>query len=118
MGWGTLSAMAFPLNIAFTYDSISEWSTQGFTEAECAQFQTEETIDRIAAALANIGTVDRVGTLKSLVQRLATGIRQPWDIVFNYSESFGGIGREGHVPGLLEAYGYNYTFSDSSVLTL
>ncbi|PPR02562.1 hypothetical protein CVT24_001943 [Panaeolus cyanescens] len=107
-----------PLNIAFTYDSISEWLAQGLTKEECAQFQTDETLDAIAAALAQLGTVERIGTLKSLVQRLGSGVRQPWDIVFNFSESIGGLGKEGHVPGLLEAYQYNYTFSDSSVLAL
>ena len=44
----------------------------------------------------------RIGNVKSLVQRLAAGER--WDMVFNICEGMFGIGREAQVPALLDAY--------------
>ena len=58
----------------------------------------------------------RIGNVKSLVQRLAAGER--WDMVFNICEGMFGLGREAQVPALLDAYEIPYTFSGPLILAL
>lgn len=103
--------------IGLTFDLVDEYLARGWTQEEAAEFDRTETIDAIQGALERIGhTVDRIGGLRRLVERLARGDR--WDLVFNIAEGSEGFGREAEVPCLLEAYGIPYTFSDPLTLTL
>ena len=105
------------LKIAFTYDSCSDWIARGYSPGQCAEFQDDETIESIAASLRKLGTVEMVGGVKSLAKRLVSS--QPdWDLVFNFCEGYGTLGREAQVPALLEAWDIPFTFSDSATLAL
>lgn len=105
------------LHIGITYDLRQEYRNLGFSEEDSAEFDAEETIDAIAAALESPGRrLTRIGGVKSLVGRLTAG--ETWDIVFNLAEGCGSLSREAQVPALLDAYGIPYTFSDATVLGL
>ena len=105
------------LKIAFTYDSCSDWIARGYSPGQCAEFQDDETIEGIAASLRKLGTVEMVGGVKSLAKRLVSS--QPdWDLVFNFCEGYGTLGREAQVPALLEAWDIPFTFSDAATLAL
>jgi D-alanine-D-alanine ligase len=99
------------MRIGFTYDLRADYLAQGFGEEETAEFDQPGTIDAIADAIASIGhVVDRIGSARALVERLAKGDR--WDLVFNIAEGLSGFGREAQVPAILDVYGIPYTFAD------
>jgi D-alanine-D-alanine ligase len=105
------------MRIGLTYDLRSEYRARGYSEDETAEFDREETIEALDAALNRLGhPTDRVGNVWSLVERLAAGSR--WDLVFNIAEGMIGIGREAQVPAILDAYDVAYTFSDPLVMSL
>lgn len=106
-----------PLKLAFTYDRQAEWIEQGFSMDECLEFQDDKTIEAIASALRELGTVEMVGSAKSLTKRLAAS-KHDWDLVFNFCEGYGTVGREAQVPAILEAHGIPFTFSDSAAMAL
>jgi D-alanine-D-alanine ligase len=103
--------------IGLTYDLRSEYLAAGYGEEETAEFDQEDTVAAIEAALAEAGhRTERIGRLHRLVAQLAGGAR--WDLVFNIAEGLHGIGREAQVPALLDAYEIAYTFSDPLVMSL
>lgn len=103
--------------VGLTYDLRSEYLAAGYGEEETAEFDHEDTVAAIEAALAKLGhRTERIGRLHRLVARLAGGAR--WDLVFNIAEGLFGIGREAQVPALLDAYEIAYTFSDPLVMSL
>jgi len=105
------------LKIGLTYDLRDEYLAEGYSEEETAEFDRRETIEAIEEALWIDGLqTDRIGNVRALVSRLASGNR--WDMVFNIAEGLYGFGREAQVPALLEAYGIPYTFSDPLVLSM
>jgi D-alanine-D-alanine ligase len=105
------------MRIGLVYDLRSEYLAQGYSEDETAEFDREETIEAIDAALRRLGhDTERVGNVHRLVERLAAGGR--WEVVFNIAEGLVGIGREAQVPALLDAYRIPYTFSDPLVMSL
>ena len=105
------------MTIGVTFDLQVDYLERGYTEEETAEFDTGETIAGLVGAIESLGhTVVRIGSVTSLVQRLAAGER--WDLVFNYAEGMFGLGREAQVPALLDAYRIPYTFSDTVVMAL
>jgi len=105
------------MRIGLTYDLRSEYLAQGYSKDETAEFDKEETVDGIQAALDALGhETERIGNIRQLVNRLAEGRR--WDLVFNIAEGLYGIGREAQVPALLDAYNIPYTFSDPLTMSL
>ncbi len=105
------------MHIGLTYDLRNEYLAEGWSEAETAEFDRDDTIEAIDIALRQIGhKTDRVGRLSKLVTRLARGDR--WDLVFNIAEGMFGKAREAQVPALLDAYRIPYTFADPAVLML
>ncbi len=105
------------MKIGMTYDLRNDYIEMGYSEEETAELDTAETIEAIECVLCKLGhTTERIGGIKSLVNRLAKGER--WDLVFNISEGIKGISRESQVPALLDAYDIPYTFSDPLVLAL
>lgn len=104
-------------SVALIYDLIDDYLELGLSHEQAAEFDTRETIDAVAAAIAAAGhTVDLVGNLPALVVRLAQGAR--WDVAFNLAEGRFGLARESQVPALLEAYGIPFTFSAPDVLVV
>ncbi|MDA8138922.1 MAG: D-alanine--D-alanine ligase [Desulfobacteraceae bacterium] len=105
------------MKIGLTYDLRSDYLAEGYGEIETAEFDRDDTITAIEAALADLGyATDRIGHGRHLIQRLAAGDR--WDLVFNIAEGMYGIGREAQVPAILDLYNIPYTFSDPLVMTL
>ncbi len=105
------------MRVGLTYDLRSDYLKEGHSLEETAEFDKEDTIDGLAAAIASHGhAVERIGHVRALVARLAAGER--WDLVFNIAEGLRGVAREAQVPALLEAYGIPCTFADAAVLTL
>jgi len=105
------------MKIGFTYDLRDDYLREGYSEEETAEFDAAETIDAIASALMSLGhSVDRIGGIRNLANRLSAGDR--WDLVFNYAEGMFGFAREAQVPALLDAFQIPYTFSDGLVFTI
>ena len=99
------------MRIGVTYDLRSDYLALGYSEEDTAEFDVEPTIDGLCGALTGLGyQVERIGGIKKLIERLASGER--WDAVFNYCEGFKGLAREAHGPAVLEAYEIPYVFSD------
>lgn len=99
------------MRIAIAYDLKDDYRALGFAEHELAEFDSRDTIDALAAALASLGHEPvPVGHVRAVAARLVAGER--WDLVFNIAEGVAGFGRESQVPALLDAYGIPYTFSD------
>lgn len=109
--------MSAPLRVGFTYDLREDHLAAGLDPEAAAEFDKPATIDGIAAAIEAHGhTVDRIGNLRRLAERLVGGDR--WDLVFNIAEGIGGFAREAQAPALLEGYGVPYVFSDALTLAL
>jgi D-alanine-D-alanine ligase len=103
--------------VGLTYDLRADYLAAGYGEEETAEFDRPDTIDGIADALSQLGhTVDRIGHVKHLVQRLAAGDR--WDLVFNICEGLHGPARESQVPAILDVFQIPYTFSDPLVTSV
>jgi hypothetical protein len=102
------------LHIGLTYDrlhneTIPEWAA---TEPE-----VEETITSLAACLERLGhQVSRIGNIFDLNAQLANGKR--WDIVFNTSQGTQGVGKECHIPAVLDIYEIPHTLADAFSLSV
>jgi D-alanine-D-alanine ligase len=105
------------MRVGIAYDLKADYISEGFTEEEAAEFDSEETIAGIEGALkANGYETERIGNVRSLLSQLHNDKR--WDIVFNICEGMYGIGREAQVPAVLDIYNIPYTFSDVLVNSL
>jgi D-alanine-D-alanine ligase len=103
--------------VGLTYDLRGHYLKQGFSEEDTVEFDNDDTIDAISAALRDLGFKPvKIGNIWELTKRLAAGER--WDFVFNIAEGLHGFGREAQVPCLLDAYRIPYTFSDPLLLTI
>ena len=105
------------MKIGLTYDLRSDYLREGFSLEETAEFDKEDTIEGLEAAIrANGHTTERIGHARALIALLAKGER--WDLVFNIAEGLRGMAREAQVPSILDVYGIPCVFSDAAVLTL
>jgi D-alanine-D-alanine ligase len=103
------------MTVGLTYDLRADWLAEGYSELETAEFDGEETVSAIDAALRAEGCLtERIGSYRQLMASLSAGRR--WDLVFNFCEGMYGLGRESLVPALLDAWRIPYTFSDPAVL--
>jgi len=82
---------------------------------EFAEWDSAETIDAVADALALHGEVIRLEARDDFPERLRD--ERP-DIVFNIAEGLRGPSREAHVPAICEFYGIPYSGSDPFTLAL
>ena len=82
---------------------------------EFAEWDSIETIDAVANALAALGDVIRLEANADFPQNLRDA--RP-DIVFNIAEGLLGVNREAHVPAICEFYGIPYSASDPFTLSL
>jgi D-alanine-D-alanine ligase len=102
------------LNLGLVYDLRSDYLAGGYSSEQVAEFDSDETIGAIEAALRSLGhRTERIGNGRALAARLVAGGR--WNLVFNIAEGLAGRSREAQVPALLELYGVGYTFSDPLV---
>ena len=102
------------MHFGLTYDLRRDYLAEGFSPEATAEFDADETVDALAAAIAACGhTVTRIGHGRALAQRLVAGAR--WDIVFTIAEGMYGRAREAQVPALLELYNIPYVGSDPLV---
>jgi len=105
------------MTVGLTYDLRSDWLAAGYSELETAEFDREETVAAIEAAVQAEGcATERVGNHRQLMRALSEGRR--WDLVFNFCEGMHGLGRESLVPALLDEWQIPYTFSDPAVLAV
>jgi D-alanine-D-alanine ligase len=99
------------LRIGLCYDLKPDYLAAGFAPEDVMEFDEEETIAFLSAALEENGhRVERVGRGVELARRLAAGER--WDLVFNIAEGLKGRSREAQVPAVCELFDQPYTFSD------
>jgi D-alanine-D-alanine ligase len=106
-----LSKAVKKLSVGITYDLREDYLKEGYSLEETAEFDIPDTIEAIEKVILDNGyNACRIGNIKALTRRLASGER--WDLVFNIAEGLSGFGREAQVPALLEAYNIPYTFSD------
>jgi D-alanine-D-alanine ligase len=82
---------------------------------EYAEWDSRDTIDAVASALARHGDVIRLEATDDFPQELRDA--RP-DIVFNIAEGLRGPNREAHVPAICEFYGIPYSGSDPFTLAL
>ncbi|MEO6879223.1 MAG: D-alanine--D-alanine ligase [Gemmatimonadaceae bacterium] len=80
-----------------------------------AEWDSAETIDAVASALAALGDVIRLEATEDFPERLRA--ERP-DIVFNIAEGLHGTNREAHVPAICEFFGIPYSGSDPFTLSL
>lgn len=103
------------MRIALVYDLRDEYRALGHSEEEIAEFDSVETIDHLAAALAALGCeAVRVGRGQTLAARLVEGER--YDLVFSIAEGLKGRSREAQVAALCELFDQPYLFSDPLTL--
>ena len=103
------------MRVALVYDLRDDYRALGLSEEEVAEFDSIETIDALAGALAELGCEPiRVGRGQVLAGRLAAGER--YDIVFSIAEGVKGRSREAQVPALCELFDQPYLFSDPLTL--
>ncbi|HVN77077.1 MAG TPA: hypothetical protein VMT19_12220 [Thermoanaerobaculaceae bacterium] len=99
------------LSIGLCYDLKDDYLKAGFSPEDVLEFDSEETVAGLEAAIAGIGhTTGRVGRGRELARRLVGGER--WDLVFNICEGVHGRSREAQVPALCELFDQPYTFAD------
>lgn len=84
-------------------------------EDEYAEWDEEETIAAVEAALSTLGRVVRLEATPEFPERLR---RARPDLVFNVAEGSGGPNRESHVPSICEFFGIPYSGSDPFALAL
>jgi D-alanine-D-alanine ligase len=102
------------VRIGLVYDLRSQYLAEGYSEHDVAEFDSDATIDALAAAIAAAGhSVERIGHGRDLAAKLVGGKR--WDLVFTIAEGLRGRNREAQVPCLLELFGIPCTFSDALV---
>ena len=105
------------LRIGLVYDLRSEYLALGYAEEQVAEFDAEESIELLAAALSRLGHhVEQIGNGRALARCLADGRR--YDLVFSIAEGLAGRAREAQVPALCELYEQAYVFSDPLTLAI
>ncbi|KAK5993540.1 D-alanine--D-alanine ligase-like protein [Cladobotryum mycophilum] len=108
-----------PLNIALIAEQRSTYVELGYSEADCSALPHDGEIKAVFDTLKKLGhNVTLVLGIQSLVELLAAGKHEEWDLAFNMSQGFHGPAREAQVPALLEAYQVTHTFSDATTMAL
>ena len=98
------------MRIGFTYN-VKPGVSAPDVDDRYAEWEDEETIAGVEAALARAGEVIRLEASDELPFRLREA--RP-DIVFNIAEGLYGPNRESHVPAICEFWSMPYTGSDPS----
>ena len=104
-----------PPSSGVQHDSATATLLAPAPDDEYAEWDSAETIDAVARALARYGEVIRLEARDDFPARLRA--EHP-DIVFNIAEGLRGPNREAHVPAICEFYGIPYSGSDPFTLAL
>jgi D-alanine-D-alanine ligase len=103
------------MKIGLTYDLRSWYLDRGYSMEDTAEFDKQETVDAIDAALQKMGfETESVGNCFQLIEALNSG--KKWDLVFNIAEGLYGDGRESVVPAVLDQYRIPYVFSGPVIM--
>ena len=103
------------MKVGLTYDLRSWYLDRGYSMEDTAEFDKQETVDAIDAALRKMDfETESVGNCFQLIEALADG--KKWDLVFNIAEGLYGDGRESVVPAILDQYKIPYVFSGPVIL--
>lgn len=98
------------VGIAFDLKSDFEAPADGAPDDLLEEYDSEATIDAIAAALAALGHEPvRLGGGRRFLERV---LADPPDLVFNIAEGRGSRSREAHVPAACEMLGIPFTHAD------
>ncbi len=105
------------MKIGLTYDLRSWYIDRGYSMEDTAEFDKQETVDALDAALVQMGhTTEQIGNAFQIIEALASGKR--WDLVFNIAEGLYGDGRESVIPAILDQYKIPYVFSGPVIMGL
>jgi D-alanine-D-alanine ligase len=103
------------MRIGLTYDLRSWYLDRGYSMEDTAEFDKQETVDALEAALIKMGfETEQVGNCFQVIEALAGG--KKWDLVFNIAEGLYGDGRESVIPAILDQYKIPYVFSGPVIL--
>lgn len=103
------------MKIGLTYDLRSWYLDRGYSMEDTAEFDKQETVDAIDAALIKMGfETEPIGNCFQLIEALSAGKR--WDLIFNIAEGLYGDGRESVVPAILDQYRIPYVFSGPVIM--
>ncbi len=103
------------MKIGLTYDLRSWYLDRGYSMEDTAEFDKQETVDAIEAALIKMGfETEQIGNCFQVIEALAAG--KKWDLVFNIAEGLYGDGRESVIPAILDQYKIPYVFSGPVIL--
>jgi len=103
------------MKIGLTYDLRSWYLDRGYSMEDTAEFDKQETVDAIEAALIKMGfKTEQIGNCFQVIEALAAG--KKWDLVFNIAEGLYGDGRESVIPAILDQYKIPYVFSGPVIL--
>jgi D-alanine-D-alanine ligase len=103
------------MKIGLTFDLRSWYLDRGYSMEDTAEFDKQDTVDAIGAALMKMGhETEPVGNCFQLIEALTAGRR--WDLVFNIAEGLYGDGRESVVPAILDQYKIPYVFSGPVIM--
>ena len=103
------------MKIGLTYDLRSWYLDRGYSMEDTAEFDKQDTIDAIDAAIKTMGfETELIGNCFQLIDALAAG--RKWDMVFNIAEGLYGDGRESVIPAILDQYRIPYVFSGPVIM--
>ena len=103
------------MKIGLTYDLRSWYLDRGYSMEDTAEFDKQDTVDALAAAIRNMGfETELIGNCFQLIEALSAG--KKWDLVFNIAEGLYGDGRESVVPAILDQYRIPYVFSGPVIM--
>jgi len=105
------------MKIGIAFDLRSDFQPDpGAPLDRLEEYDSRETVDAIAAALAAAGHEPRL--LGGGRRFLEAVLRDPPELVFNIAEGWGTRSREAHVPAVCEMLGIPFTHSDPLTLAL
>jgi D-alanine-D-alanine ligase len=110
----TTKAPSSGVRVGLAYNLKRIVATSAGDDDSHAEYDSEQTIARLAAAIASHGhEVVRLEATRDIVTTLPAS---RVDIVFNLSEGTHGRGREAHVPALCELWEVPFTGSDTATM--
>jgi D-alanine-D-alanine ligase len=104
-----------PSELARSATVGGDFAAPASADDEFAEWDSADTIDAVANALASLGDVIRLEANADFPRALRDA--RP-DIVFNIAEGLRGVNREAHVPAICEFYDIPYSASDPFTLSL